>query len=283
MGLMDQLSELHAINSEDETKLHIKVVELHQLEVSMAHLKTDLAATEARKDKAEARAVEAEDKHHEFQSKAHAQLEQAHHQHAQEMLEKVKEDSQLAKLTVNNENLDAQVASLKDHLAKALEGHELGDELKALHDRVTDLQKQGADLEAERTELMHKLEVVEKKSARLDEDAEDQRSALKTALEDLNSLKSDHATEKASAEQRAKRIEDLEGAHHEKTKEVLSHEAEAQKNRISDIEKSTMGQLEVMRAQSHQDIIEVRELPFETHYVCETSSAPIQPNPTQLN
>lgn len=97
---------------------------------------------------------------------------------------------------------------------------------------MTALQTRDSSLEAERAEVMHQLEVEEKKSARLKEDATDQRSALKVALDSLNSARSDYATERASAEARAKRIEELEGAHHAKTKEVLSHEAEAQKNRI---------------------------------------------------
>ena len=196
------------------------------LESSQSELQQELQTIDAFGKQAVARAAKADADYHAYRVNLDAKLEKAHQEHAKELRAKVVEDAELEKIKTDNANLEEQIVAMRSQLEKALEGHDLGDEFKALHAQVTALQLEASDFNVVKTELEHQVEAAELKWERDEERISRQQVEIGRAKQGESGQELAIAAKEAKEAAQRQRIEELESQLKVKIREATDLSAE---------------------------------------------------------
>lgn len=196
------------------------------LESSQSELQQELQTIDAFGKQAVARAAKADADYHAYRVNLDGKLEKAHQEHAKELRAKVVEDAELEKSKTDNANLEEQMVAMRSQLEKALEGHDLGDEFKALHAQVTALQLEASDFNVVKTELEHQVEAAELKWERDEERISRQQVEIGRAKQGESGQELAIAAKEAKEAAQRQRIEELESQLKVKIREATDLSAE---------------------------------------------------------
>ena len=143
-----------------------KAIECQALETSKADVERQLAESAAKMLEVDRQKSEAEAQAKQLEVEHDARVKAIEESHGDKLQDQTALEAQIVQLKQDCADTEKRVASMKEQLRKALEGHDLGEELNKLHDEIPVLQQQVSGLTAEKTEFDAKLKTANERADR---------------------------------------------------------------------------------------------------------------------